>query len=108
MITELSDIPPQFEELCEWIRELLRLGLYSEALLIVDSLNQEQLQRRYSIWRLRRIRRNCDEIFSLPPRFIDLRITDAGVAAEAAAGALDPCFRIASGLSGHPFTTTKV
>jgi hypothetical protein len=96
MITELSDMPPKFNELCEWIRELLRLGLYSEALLIVDSLNQEQLQRRYSIWRLRRIRRDCDEVCSLPPRFADLRVTDAGVAAEAAAGALAPCLRVAS------------
>lgn len=95
MMLDPAEPAPRVDEFSDWIRELLRLGLYSEAILIIDSLDQNQLQQRYSLWRSRRIQRDCDEVCSLPPRFADLRIADAGAAAEAAAGALQ--FHAASG-----------
>jgi len=79
---------PTSAELSPWLRELLRLGLYPEALLIVDSLNQADMQRIYSAWRSRRIQHNVDEVCSLPIRFVDLRSADPGAAAEAASIAL--------------------
>lgn len=75
-------------ELSPWLFELSRLGLQCEACLIIDSLDQEMLQILYEKWRDKRLNKNCDEVYSLPLRFADLRSADPAVAVEAAAGAL--------------------